>query len=78
MIKRDSPHFDERPEGAKVSLLVIYNISLPPGEYGGDWIDDLFMGRLDPAAHPYFADVAGMKVSAHYLIRRDGSLIQYV
>jgi AmpD protein len=78
LIKRDSPHFDERPEGAKVSLLVIHNISLPPGEYGGDWIDDLFMGRLDGAAHPYFADVAGMKVSAHYLIRRDGSLIQYV
>jgi len=78
LIKRESPHFDERPDGAKVSLLVVHNISLPPGEYGGDWIDDLFMGRLDPAAHPYFADVAGMKVSAHYLIRRDGSLIQYV
>jgi AmpD protein len=78
LIKRDSPHFDERPEGAQVSLLVIHNISLPPGEYGGDWIDDLFMGRLDPSAHPYFADIAGMKVSAHYLIRRDGSLIQYV
>jgi N-acetyl-anhydromuramoyl-L-alanine amidase len=75
---RCSPHFDERPPGEQVSLLVIHNISLPPGEYGGDWIDDLFMGRLDPAAHPYFADIAGLKVSAHYLIRRDGTLIQYV
>ena len=75
---KQSPHCDERPEGEKVALLVIHNISLPPGEYGGDWIDDLFMGRLDPAAHPYFADIAGLKVSAHYLIRRDGTLIQYV
>jgi AmpD protein len=57
---------------------VIHNISLPPGEFGGDWIDDLFMGRLDPEAHPYFRDIAGLKVSAHYLIRRDGTLIQYV
>ena len=75
---RSSPHFDERPPGTKISLLVIHNISLPPGEYGGDWIDDLFMGRLDPDAHPYFRDIAGLKVSAHYLIRRDGTLIQYV
>ena len=57
---------------------MIHSISLPPGEYGGPWIDDLFMGRLDPQAHPYFADIAGMKVSAHYLIRRDGSVTQYV
>ena len=75
---RSSPHFDERPPGTKISLLVIHNISLPPGEYGGDWIDDLFMGRLDPDAHPYFRDIAGLKVSSHYLIRRDGTLIQYV
>ena len=73
-----SPHCDERPPGTQISLLVIHNISLPPGEFGGPWIDDLFMGRLDPAAHPYFADLAALKVSAHYLIRRDGSLIQYV
>ncbi len=75
---RRSPHFDERPEGEKISLIVIHNISLPPGEYGGGWIDDLFMGRLDPNAHPYFAGIAGMKVSAHFLIRRDGSVIEYV
>jgi AmpD protein len=73
-----SPHCDERPEGEKISLIVIHNISLPQGEYGGPWIDDLFMGRLDPAAHPYFAEIAGMKVSAHFLIRRDGSVIEYV
>jgi AmpD protein len=73
-----SPHCDERPSGTDVSLIVIHNISLPPGEYGGGWIDDLFMGRLDPQAHPYFAEIAGLKVSAHYLIRRDGAVTQYV
>lgn len=73
-----SPHQDDRPPGTEISLLVIHNISLPPGEYGGPWIDDLFMGRLDPEAHPYFAEIAGLKVSSHYLIRRDGALIRYV
>ena len=75
---RRSPHFDDRPGGEKVSLLVIHSISLPPGEFGGNWIDDLFMGTLDPAAHPYFAEIEGLKVSAHFLIRRDGTLVQYV
>ena len=75
---RQSPHCDERPAEARVSLLVIHNISLPPGDFGGDWIDDLFMGKLDPDAHPYFKDLEGVRVSAHYLIRRDGTLIQYV
>ena len=78
MIKRESPHWDERPPDARVSLLVIHNISLPPGEYGGEAIDDLFMGRLDPNAHPYFKDLEGLRVSSHYLIRRDGTLIEYV
>jgi len=73
-----SPHCDERPPGTKVSLLVIHNISLPPGDYGGHWIDDLFLGKLDAKAHPYFADVAQLKVSSHFLIRRDGSITQYV
>jgi AmpD protein len=58
--------------------LVIHNISLPPGEFGGPYIDDLFLGSLHPGAHPYFAGLAGVRVSAHYLIRRDGALIQYV
>ena len=74
----ESPHQDERPADARISLLVIHNISLPPGEYGGPYIDDLFMGRLDPEAHPYFQEIAALKVSAHYLVRRDGTLIQYV
>lgn len=77
--RRPSTHWDRRPEGAAVDLLVIHSISLPPGEFGGPWIDDLFLGRLDPAAHPYFAvATAGGRVSAHLLIRRDGLLIQYV
>ncbi len=75
---RQSPHFDERPEGEKVSLLVIHGISLPPGEFGGPFIDDLFMGTLHPGAHPYFAGLAGVRVSSHFLIHRDGTLIQYV
>ena len=73
-----SPHCDERPEGERISLIVIHNISLPPGEFGGPYIDDLFMGALHPGAHPHFAGLAGVRVSAHFLIRRDGQLIQYV
>jgi N-acetyl-anhydromuramoyl-L-alanine amidase len=73
-----SPNFDARPEGAKVELLVIHNISLPPGEFGGPWIDALFQNRLDNGAHPYFSEIEGLEVSAHFLIRRDGALHQYV
>ena len=73
-----SPNFDERPEGVGVELLVIHNISLPPGEFGGRWIDALFQNRLDPDAHPYFKDIAALEVSAHFLVRRDGALTQYV
>ena len=72
-----SSHQNPRPEN-EVSLLVIHGISLPPGEFGGPWIDDLFMGRLDAEAHPYFALIAGLQVSAHCLIRRYGELVQYV
>ena len=72
-----SPHQNERPNG-EVSLLVVHGISLPPGEFGGPWIDDLFLGRLDPQAHPYFAEIANLQVSAHCLIRRDGEVVQYV
>ena len=73
-----SPNRDRRPADAVVDLLVIHNISLPPGELGGPWIDALFQNRLDPSAHPCFADIAQLKVSAHLLIRRDGRLVQYV
>ena len=74
---RPSPNVDTRPEGTGVDLLVIHNISLPPGEFGGPWIDDLFLNRLDPAAHPYFAEIAGLRVSAHLLVRRDGRVTQF-
>lgn len=73
-----SPHHNERAEPDDISLLVVHGISLPPGEFGGPFIDDLFMGRLDPEAHPYFAGIHQLRVSAHCLIRRDGELVQYV
>ncbi len=73
-----SPHFNLRPKEETPSLLVVHNISLPPGEFGGPWIDALFTGTLDPTAHPYFADIAQLRVAAHCLIRRDGEIVQYV
>jgi AmpD protein len=73
-----SPNQDERPESCAVDLLVIHNISLPPDEYGGPWIDRLFLNDLPPDAHPYFADIHRLRVSAHLLIRRDGERVQYV
>ena len=72
-----SPHFDERPNG-EVSLLVIHSISLPPGQFGGPYIDQLFMGTLDPKEDPYFEDIYQLRVSAHCLIRRSGEIVQYV
>ncbi|MGZ8160435.1 MAG: 1,6-anhydro-N-acetylmuramyl-L-alanine amidase AmpD [Methylobacter sp.] len=73
-----SQNFDERPDPTDISLLVIHCISLPPGEFGNDYIDRLFCNRLDPDEHPYFKDIYQLKVSAHLLIKRDGSCIQYV
>jgi AmpD protein len=73
-----SPHFDARPAGVLPELLVVHGISLPPGEFGGPWIDRLFTGTLPPDAHPYFREIAGQRVSAHALIRRDGQIVQYV
>jgi len=73
-----SPNQDERPDSDDISGIVIHNISLPPGEFGGGWIDDLFLNQLDPTAHPYFEEIAELKVSAHCLIRRSGEIIQYV
>jgi len=73
-----SPHQDERPDGCKPELLVIHGISLPPGEFGGPHIEQLFANRLDWDAHPYFSELRGMEVSAHLLIRRDGRLLQFV
>jgi N-acetyl-anhydromuramoyl-L-alanine amidase len=76
--KVPSPHFNQRPENETPSVLIIHNISLPPGEFGGPWIDRLFTGTLPADAHPYFADIAHLRVAAHCLIRRDGELVQYV
>jgi len=73
-----SPHFNPRPDNETPSLLVIHNISLPPGQFGGPWIDQLFSGTLDPAADPFFATISHLKVAAHCLIRRDGEIVQYV
>jgi N-acetyl-anhydromuramoyl-L-alanine amidase len=73
-----SPNCDARPAGCVIDLLVIHCISLPPGEFGGPGIVQLFTNRLDPAAHPFYALIGGMKVSAHFLVRRDGEVIQFV
>lgn len=73
-----SPNRDARPAGTEISLLVIHGISLPPGEFGADYIDRLFTNRLDPQAHPYFADIHRLRVSSHLLIRRDAEIVQYV
>jgi len=73
-----SPNFGPRPAGAVVSLVVIHSISLPPGEYGGDAIERLFTNRLDWDAHPYYGQIRGRQVSAHFLIRRDGERVQFV
>lgn len=73
-----SPNCDARPEPSGISLLVIHGISLPPGRFGGPWIDALFCNRIDPAAHPFFETIRDLRVSAHLCIRRDGSVTQYV
>ena len=73
-----SPHFDARPAGTLAELLVVHGISLPPGEFGGPWIDRLFTGTLPPEAHPYFRELAAARLSAHALVRRDGAIVQYV
>lgn len=73
-----SPNCDTRPPGAEIDLLVIHNISLPPGEFGGHGIVQLFTNSLDTDAHPYYAQLAGLKVSAHFLVRRNGEIVQFV
>ncbi len=73
-----SPNCDERPQDCAVELVVVHGISLPPGEFGGPWIDALFTNALDADAHPYFREIADLQVSAHVLIRRNGEVVQYV
>lgn len=73
-----SPNCNPRPAGEEIRLIVVHGISLPPGEFGGPWIDALFTNSLPAHVHPYFADIAGLAVSSHLLIRRDGEIVQYV
>ena len=72
------PFFDERPAGVEPDLIVLHGISLPPGEFGGPWVSRLFTGSLPPVAHPFFAEVAALRVSAHLFLRRDGEIVQFV
>ncbi|HYE71320.1 MAG TPA: 1,6-anhydro-N-acetylmuramyl-L-alanine amidase AmpD [Aquabacterium sp.] len=74
----ESPNFGPRPAGEAIDLVVLHSISLPPGEYGGDAIERLFTNRLDWDAHPYYAQIRGLQVSSHFVIRRDGELLQFV
>jgi AmpD protein len=73
-----SPNHDERPPGEAVTLAVVHSISLPPGEYGGGAVEQLFLNRLDCDAHPYYAQLRGLRVSAHFFVRRDGQVLQFV
>jgi AmpD protein len=73
-----SPNCDERPAGMSPEVLIIHAISLPPGEFGGCGIEQLFCNRLDPSEHPYYGEIAHLEVSAHFLIRRNGEVIQFV
>jgi len=73
-----SPNCDERPPGMPVDLIVVHGISLPPGQFGGPWIDRLFTNQIAGHEHPFFAEIADLRVSAHALIRRDGEIVQYV
>lgn len=74
----ESPNCDDRPPNTEISLIILHSISLPPGRYGGEAIERLFTNRLDPQAHPYFREICHLKVSSHYLIRRDGERVQFV
>lgn len=73
-----SPNYNQRPEGDSLSLLVIHNISLPPGEFGGGYVEQFFCNTLDANAHPYFAEISGLQVSAHLFITRLGEIVQFV
>jgi len=73
-----SPNFNARPDGTEISLLVIHNISLPPGQFGGGYVQQFFCNQLNPAIHTYFASIADLQVSAHLLIERDGGVVQFV
>ena len=73
-----SPNCDDRPEDTPIALVVVHGISLPPGKFGGDGVERLFTNRLDPAAHAYYAAIAHLHVSSHFLVRRGGEIVQFV
>lgn len=73
-----SPNYDQRPDNTNIDLIVIHNISLPPNEYGGAGVMQLFTNTLNPNEHPYYAEIYTRKVSSHFFIRRDGELVQFV
>ena len=73
-----SPNQGGRPVGSDVSLIVLHNISLPPDDFSGNWVEQFFTNRLDSQAHPYFLTIAGLQVSAHFFVRRDGRVVQFV
>ena len=73
-----SEHCNARPEGEAVSLLVVHNISLPPGKFGGGHVQRFFCGQLDASLHPYFTEIDHLRVSAHFFIERDGAITQFV
>ena len=73
-----SPNWDPRPTGVEADLIVVHGISLPPGEFGGPWIDRMFTNTLPAAVHPYFEEVVALRVSSHLVVRRDGAITQYV
>ncbi len=77
-IKKTTSHYDERPDEKDISLLVIHNISLPPGDFNNSFVEDFFMGSLDASQHAYFQEINHLRVSSHLYIRRDGSVIQFV
>jgi AmpD protein len=74
----DSPNHDSRPTGVEVDLIVVHGISLPPGDFGGPWIDSLFTNALPAEAHPYFSEVGSLRVSSHLVVARNGAVTQYV
>ncbi|ATG78758.1 1,6-anhydro-N-acetylmuramyl-L-alanine amidase AmpD [Pseudoalteromonas sp. 1_2015MBL_MicDiv] len=78
VVQRPCSHFDERPDEADISLLVIHNISLPAGQFGTPFVDELFMGSINCNAHPSFSDLKNLRVSAHCFIKRTGNILQYV
>jgi AmpD protein len=75
---RPSPNQDARPPGAGIDLIIVHGISLPPGDFGNEWVEALFHNRLPPEQHPFFKSIEGLRVSSHFYIRRDGEVLQFV